>query len=474
MSSDTTSVLTPTGTITGQLLPSAAAEFRGIRYATTQRFQSPVDVMENGSVDALNYQPICPQLPGALETMVSVVEPMSEDCTFLNVYVPEGATDQSQLPVLFWIHGGAYTNGSGSLSWYNGSSLATRDCVVVTINYRLGVFGFLGQSNLGIQDMVSALRWVQRNISSFGGDAHNVTIFGESAGGSALVALMACNSANGLFHKVWAMSPSIGQLRNQASAESWAAQLLDIAKVASVEELSGLSTEQLLAAQAELLTRPSTNFDMFTPTAGGELLAEDILKAAATNPLPFVVGTNRDENKLWTAFDATLNDAQEDHWERVLDKQFGSKAKEAKTAYETLRVGDSVKDLCSALQTDVSFRSRAISLAERRADAGTPTWMYWFTWQSPAFGGILGCCHALDIPFAFDNLNQDGANMFTGDGPERAHIAATFADHIAGFAATSKATWPAYDRRDRSTLEINDSTAVLTDPESEIRILFSK
>jgi para-nitrobenzyl esterase len=474
MSSDTTSVLTPTGTITGQLLPSAAAEFRGIRYATTQRFQSPVDVVENGSVDALSYQPICPQLPGALEAMVSVVEPMSEDCTFLNVYVPAGVTNQSKLPVLFWIHGGAYTNGSGSLSWYNGSSLATRDCVVVTINYRLGVFGFLGQSNLGIQDMVSALRWVQRNIASFGGDTNNVTIFGESAGGSALVALMACDSAAGLFHKVWAMSPSIGQLRDQNSADNWKTQFLDIVKAKSIDELAILTTDQLLAAQAELLTRPSTNFDMFTPTAAGELLSHDILESAANNPVPFVVGTNRDENKLWTAFDATLNDAGQEHWTQVLEKQFGAKSSDAKKAYEALRAGDSVKDLCSALQTDVSFRSRAISLAERRADAETATWMYWFTWQSPAFGGILGCCHALDIPFAFDNLNQDGANMFTGDGPERAHVAATFADNIAGFAKTSQAAWPAYDRQDRSTLEINESTEVLSDPESEIRILFSK
>lgn len=474
MSSETSTAITPTGSISGIRLPSGAAEYRGIRYANAGRFKAPIDVLENGQVDASAYQPICPQLPGALETMVSVVEPMNEDCTFLNVYTPSGATDQSRLPVLFWIHGGAYTNGSGSLSWYNGSSLATRDCVVVTINYRLGVFGFLGDANLGLHDMVSALRWVQRNIASFGGDANNVTIFGESAGGSALVALMACEPASGLFHKVWAMSPSIGQLRDQMSAQHWKTQFLEIVKAQSIDDLANLTTDQLLAAQAELLTRPSTNFDMFTPTAAGDLLSSDILQTAANNPVPFVVGTNRDENKLWTAFDATLNDAGQDHWTQVLEKQFGAKASDAKKAYEALRPGDSVKDLCSAVQTDVSFRSRAISLAERRSANGMPTWMYWFTWQSPAFGGILGCCHALDIPFAFDNLHQDGANMFTGEGPERVHIASTFAHHISAFAKSSKADWPAYDQEARLTLEINESTEVLSDPESEIRVLFSR
>jgi para-nitrobenzyl esterase len=285
---------------------------------------------------------------------------------------------------------------------------------------------------------------------------------------------MACEPASGLFHKVWAMSPSIGQLRDQMSAQHWKTQFLEIVKAQSIDDLANLTTDQLLAAQAELLTRPSTNFDMFTPTAAGDLLSSDILQTAANNPGPFVVGTNRDENKLWTAFDATLNDAGQDHWTQVLEKQFGAKASDAKKAYEALRPGDSVKDLCSAVQTDVSFRSRAISLAERRSANGMPTWMYWFTWQSPAFGGILGCCHALDIPFAFDNLHQDGANMFTGEGPERVHIASTFANHISAFAKSSKADWPAYDQEARLTLEINESTEVLSDPESEIRVLFSR
>jgi len=473
MSNSIAETTTSSATFRGIQLENGAAEYRGIRYATASRFNPPVDVVETGVVDAVAFGPICPQLPGALETMVSVVEEMNEDCHFLNVYVPSGTTPKMNLPVLVWIHGGAYTNGSGSLSWYNGTSLASRQCIVVTVNYRLGIFGFLGDGNLGTQDMVSALRWVNKNISSFGGDAANVTIFGESAGGSAVISLMACDAAKSLFHHVWALSPSIGQLRDIESANHWLKQNLTVAKVSSVDEFQSLTTEQLLSIQGQVLTLSSKNFDMYTPTAGGAMLDADILSRAASDERPVVIGTNRDENKLWSAFDTSLDNASTDHWDKFLNDTFHGRAGRAKDAYESLRPGDSVKNLCSAVQTDVSFRSRAISLAERRAVNGSPTWMYWFTWQSPAFGGILGCCHALDIPFAFDNLHQDGAEMFTGPGEDRQGLATSFAGFIAEFAQQAAAPWKQYDLNTRTTMVIDASCTTVEDPESDIRVLFA-
>jgi para-nitrobenzyl esterase len=160
MNQDLAVVTTSSATVTGRRREDGGSEFRGIRYATGTRFTRPTDVSPDGDVFALEFGAICPQVPGFLEQTLGLdASSMSEDCFYLNVYVPEGASASSSLPVLFWIHGGAYTNGAGSLDWYHGSSLAKRGTVVVSINYRLGIFGFLGEENYGTEDMMSALRW---------------------------------------------------------------------------------------------------------------------------------------------------------------------------------------------------------------------------------------------------------------------------------------------------------------------------
>ena len=170
----------------GKATANGGSEFLGIPFATAGRFLPPTDIASGyNNFDASSYGYICPQTPGMLEMALNMdASHMNEDCLNLNVYTPNDSSDSQSLPVLVWIHGGAYTNGAGSVAWYHGSSLASRGCIVVTINYRLGALGFLGDENYGILDMLSALRWVQRNIASFGGNANNVTIFGESAGGS--------------------------------------------------------------------------------------------------------------------------------------------------------------------------------------------------------------------------------------------------------------------------------------------------
>ncbi|MEQ1704279.1 MAG: carboxylesterase family protein, partial [Ilumatobacteraceae bacterium] len=181
----------------------------GIRYARAERFASPtIEPWQPGS--ALGQAgPMAPQVPGMLEQLLGMdASTMSEDCLFLNVYAPADATASSKLPVLYWIHGGAYLNGAGSIGWYDGGRLAARGQVVVTINYRLGALGFMGEGNCGTLDMICGLQWVREHITDFGGDPGNVTIFGESAGGSAVVSLLAAPSAQGLFHHAWAMSPS--------------------------------------------------------------------------------------------------------------------------------------------------------------------------------------------------------------------------------------------------------------------------
>jgi para-nitrobenzyl esterase len=397
---------------------------------------------------------------------------MAEDCLNLNVFTHTAPTGASNLPVLVWIHGGAYTNGSGSIPWYHGSALASRGAVVVSINYRLGALGFLGEGNYGTLDMISALRWVNRNIAAFDGDVNNVTIFGESAGGSAVVSLMSSPEAKGLFHKVWAMSPSIGQLRTLPRAQELQTQFLEIAKVSSIDEVRALSLDDMLAAQAKQMAIPTTNFDFYTPTAGGSALPFDILSAAAQSPLPLVLGSNHDEDRLWSAFDPMQAEFDNHDWERVSGEVFGHRAADARAVYEKHRPTESPRQLISSVHTDTAFRQRAQRLAESHVAAGNPTWMYWFTWATPAFGGVLGSCHALDIPFAFDNLGAPGTDMLTGDGAERAGIATRFANEIAQFAKASEPTWPAFNLGNRQTLEINAKMNVLSDPEGEIRSLF--
>ncbi|MFZ9954111.1 MAG: carboxylesterase family protein, partial [Ilumatobacteraceae bacterium] len=184
------------------------AAHRNIVYATAERFGPPVRVTSERVVASAVQ---CPQVPGLLEQAMGTGSvTMNEDCLTLNVFAPTSAASNAPtaLPVLVWIHGGAFTNGTAHASWYDGSNLAARGCVVVTVNYRLGAFGFTGADDVGLLDQLAALQWVRDNAARFGGDADNVTIFGESAGGCSVLALMAAPAAEQLFHRTWAMSPS--------------------------------------------------------------------------------------------------------------------------------------------------------------------------------------------------------------------------------------------------------------------------
>lgn len=465
---------TDTADILGVLRDDGGCEFRGIKYATADRFAPPVDLSLSGHVDAREYGPISFQTPGFLEQTLGMdSSSMSEDCLSLNVFVPPNTEADAKLPVLFWIHGGAYTNGAGSLSWYHGSHLASRGCVVVTINYRLGIFGFLGTANNGVEDMVSALRWTQRNILHFGGNPDNVTIFGESAGGSAVVTLLATPSATDLFHKAWAMSPSIGQLRSKERAEEILAMALAHGSTTSMSDLQNMSPQQLLEMQNILLTKTSKEYDWFAPTENTETVSPHLLTAAAASPKPFVIGTNKDENKLWAAFDPNAANVTTTDWHQHVEKFFPKEKEHAASIYENHRPGESPHFLMSAVNTDIAFRARAWSLVDDRVKRNTPSWMYWFTWSTPAFGGILGSCHALDIPFAFDNLDAPGGDMFTGDAPERHALATRFADEIAHFATHSHPTWSQYNLDHRPTLQMDTDVTLVSDPESDIRRLLT-
>jgi para-nitrobenzyl esterase len=469
----TVAVVTPYGPIRG-LQRDDISVFKSIRYATAARFEPPAPITGwDGELDATMYGPQCPQLFGLIEQALGGSSlPADEDCLSLTVFTP-GCDDRAR-PVVVWIHGGAFTTGTGATPWYDGSELARRgNVVVVTINYRLGAFGFSGRTNCGVLDQITALEWVHHQIAAFGGDPNNVTISGESAGGSSLIALMAAPRAHDLFHRVFAMSPSIGQLRSGDRADEALAEYLDVAGVASLDDLRAAPVQTLLDAQGEILRRnPGAGMSSFSPCTDGVVIERAILDAAADHPAPLVIGTTRDEMLLFTSFNPALADLDETRLISMMQQRFGDRTDDALERYRKLRPDADEHQLLSAVQTDEVFRVPARRLAEARLAAGNPSHMYWFTWASPAFHGRLGSCHAMDIPFAFHNLHRKGVEQFTGDGENRVGVADAYSGALLALAHRSEPGWPPYDLARRPTQVFDVVSELVDDPEPELRELW--
>lgn len=260
------------------------------------------------------------------------------------------------LPVLVWIHGGAFTNGTGNASWYDGSNLASRGCVVVAVNYRLGSFGFTGHADVGLQDQIAALTWVRNNIQRFGGDADNVTIFGESAGGCSVVALYASPSAKSLFHRGWAMSPSLGQLRTLSRADESKQRLLADLQASSLSDIDTTPHSDMIASQGRLLRDPKDVVTMFSPTVGGDVVAANAHDLIAQDERPLVLGTMRDESRLWVALNPSASSLTQEAVLTEFESRFGDSTHHAWNAYQSLRPGSSPAQMLAAMQSDESFR----------------------------------------------------------------------------------------------------------------------
>lgn len=465
----------PAGSVEGTISDDGQAKFLGIPFATAKRFEAPQPYPKwDGVRDATRYYSRSPQTDAMMEGFLgsSTIE-TSEDCLGLNIYTPSIAA-AGQKPVLFWVHGGAYTNGTGSSGWYDGTRLTSHgDVVVVTINYRLGIFGFMGDTNCGLLDQIAALNWVRENISAFGGDPQRVTIFGESAGGSSVVALMGSDQTAGLFQAAWAMSPSMGQLRSQQRANEIERQILQAAAKDNVAELLSLSADELNTLQQNLGTDAKFVNDEFAPTFGGAGLPLDAMQRVYDNPLPLVIGTTKDEVRLWTAMaPQSANFTSENLDERFVD-EFEERAQIARSIYERNRPGHSIVELSAALSTDVQFRSHAWNIAAKRSANNKPTWMYWFTYASTAFDGIFGSCHALDIPFAFDNLAQKAVDILTGTSDDRQDVASVYSAALLHLAHHHNADWDLYESKERWTLQIDTHSAVKSELDAELYALWN-
>ena len=473
--------------------------FRGVPYAAPPinelRFRAPQPHPGwDGIRDATEFAPIAPQEGmDALDALLpSPPQEQSEDCLYLNLWTPalDAHNHAAGRPVMLWIHGGAFTLGSGSEPLYSGANLALRgDVVVVTINYRLGALGFLhepavGETNFGMRDMIAALRWVQDNIAGFGGDPGNVTIFGESAGGAAVACLLVSAEAEGLFHRAIGMSTAgdHGILFDgtQPTTEQLYAQLG--INQPSADQLRRLPMADLLAAQAavEAAAFESLN-EMWSvrlpygPTIDGTFLTEPPLataaRASADRGIPFLSGNPDEEMKLVRAMMPPEVLSQADVMTRLAAIPGG--ADPVYAAYREARAarGESAApdDILDAVASDFLEIMPSLRFADAWARGGAPTFGYTLDWKSPMNDGALGSCHALDIPFAFGTYAS--APDFAGTGPEADALADAMIDVWTTFARTGKPAidgleWPPYDpdndRQSRAQMMLGPNLRVET------------
>ncbi len=469
--------------------------FRGIPYAEAPagelRFKPPVARKPwTDTLVAEHAGAVAWQNPSPLEGMLGAASPPTgDDHLLLNIWSP--GLDDARRPVLFWIHGGAFVTGSGSTPWYDGTQFAKQhDVVVVTINYRLGALGFLnladiggpeweGSANLGILDQSFALRWVSENIAGFGGDPANITIFGESAGGMSVATQLGLPASKGLFRRAIAQSGAAGHVHTRETSTSVARRMLELLGIPEddVARIQQIPVADILAAQEKVNTErtDAANGGLpFMPCVDGVTLPVGPQQAVADGHaagVDLLLGTNLDEMTLFTMMDPRLADLDDAGLAKRFGTLFGDeRTTEALDAYRKDRADAPPADLWVAALGDRTFRVPAVRLADAHRPHGT-TYVYLFSWESTAFDGKLRSCHALEIPFVWDNLDAPGASFLTGAVTDDMRaLATTMNEAWASFARTGDpstptlADWPQWDPETRPTMVLDTDSRIELDP----------
>jgi para-nitrobenzyl esterase len=466
--------------------------FKGIRYGADtekRRFLPPAlpepwsDVRE-----ALAYGPSAPQPSRATDKP-------NEDCLFLNVWTP-ALRDGRKRPVMFYIHGGAYNNGSGSSPLYDGVRLCRRgDVVVVSINHRLNAFGYLylarfggpefaDSGNAGQLDLILALQWVRDNIAEFGGDPNKVMVFGQSGGGAKIATLMATPLANGLFHRAATMSGQQVTASGALNASLRTRVVLDALKLTPdrVAEIRTLPAERLLLAINERDPVLPFGSISFAP-----VLDERTIKRHPFYPdapeqsanIPMIIGNTHDETRAFLGGDESNFKLT---WEQLPEKLAPNMRVDIQpevviAEYRRLYPHYSPSDVFFAATTAGRSWRGAVIEAEERAKSGSPAFAYQLDWASPREGGKFGAPHASDIQFVFDNIDKPGA---TAIGPQAQPMADQMSETFIAFARTGNPNnkqiprWESYTLPRRKTMVFDVPSHLEDDPRGAERRLFAK
>lgn len=468
--------------------------FRGLRYGAdtgTYRFQPPrPETPWRGIADALTYGSAAPQ--GGRDG------PGSEDCLFLNVWTP-GLGDGGKRPIVFYIHGGAYNNGSGSDPLYDGGALARRgDVVVVTVNHRLNVFGYLylgalgdpryaASGNVGQLDLVQALQWVREHAAVFGGDAGNITVFGQSGGGAKIATLMAMPAAKGLFHRAWTMSGQQVTAAGPRAAAQRTAIAMEEVGAKDIDGLLRLSPADLLAATRARDPSRVEDSGLYV----GPVLDDSVLPVHPFWPeaprqsahVPLVIGNTRDETRAFLGNDPANFTLTWDTLPAKLEKQqyVDLRPQRVIETYRRLYPHYTPSEVFFAATTAGRSWRGAVEELEARArqPAGAaPTWAYQLDWGSPLDGGKFGAFHTLDIPLVFDTLAQPGSR--TGEGEAARTVAAAMSSALIAFARSGDPNhagipaWAPYRLPRRQTLLFDERSTLADDPRGGERVLYQQ
>lgn len=466
--------------------------FKGIRYGADtapRRFRPALQESSwRGVRDATAY--------GASAPQHGEDGPGNEDCLFLNVWTP-GLRDGGRRPILVYIHGGGYNTGSGSSPPYDGTRLCRRgDVVVVTLNHRLNALGYLhlaefagseyaDSGNVGQLDLVQALQWVREHADEFGGDAGNVTVFGQSGGGAKIATLMAMPAARGLFHRAWTMSGQQVTAAGPRAASQRARLLLDALEVGDdFDALASMPVAKLLKGIRTLDPSRIENTSLyFGPVMDSRALPRhpfhpDAPPQSAT--IPMVIGNTRDETRAFLGTDpANFALTWETLPAKLREQQYSDLSPDVVIAeYRKMYPRYTPSEVFFAATTAGRSWRGAVMEAELRAEQGAPTWAYQLDWPSPLDDGKWRALHTLDIALVFDNIAQPGSR--TGTSVEAQRMADRMSDSLVAFARTGDPNhpgvppWQPYSLEGRETMVFDTETRLENDPRGGERRLYDR
>lgn len=454
-------VQTSSGTLHGVDMGNGVAVFMGIPYAAPpvgeNRWQAPQPVEPwNGTRDAGNFAPDCAQAPFPPDAAPIRTKP-SEDCLYLNVWKPAKAGTAAKLPVMVWVHGGGFVNGGTSPAVYSGDNFARDGVVLVSINYRLGRYGFFAHpalaaegfgGNFGFLDQIAALKWVQANIAGFGGDPANVTVFGESAGGMSMHMLLQAPEARGLFQKVIIQSGGGRDLTLPMPT-------IAVAAKAGEAFAPGLDAAALRALPAEKVTADLSMMTMAKPGYSGPMIdgrtifgsSIDAINAGLYAKVPVMVGANSADG-----FPVTTDKA-------AIFGEYGADAPDALRLYDPdgKTTGLVVATMTSA---DRMFIEPARAVARALAARGQATYHFRFAYAHPQLKAVMGGApHASEIPYVFDTVVV--RTQPTAMAPNEDAVAERTHNLWVNFARTGipSPAWPAATAGDTKVMLIDESGA---------------